>query len=465
LAVINWQATFIVLTYLLLNVFIGIWISYRRTHTVSDFTVASRRMGGITLFFTLLATIVGAASVVGYTGWYYIRGISQLWFTIGITISYIVYIYYLGPRIHQFGANKGGETVGDWMEYRYGPLCRYIASILLIVAYLAITAFQYMAMATVFNQVTGLSYNLSLFVSSLVIIVIASWGGLWAVGITDVIQGFLTIVGIIIMAPIFVHRAGGIGRVFSSVPPEHLQFFGHVNLSTAISFSLVFLLGIISWPDIWQRCYAARDVKTLKKSMTSYAVANLILCGGLMLLIGFSARILYPNYEYPESILPFMVMDQMPGIVGSLFMAVLLAVILGTGNSTLLVCPIMFVKDIYSKFKPDITDEHMLRINKSMTVVFGLLVLVLAYTAPSMFDIWVWSADITGATLAVPILLGMAWQRPSNSAALVSIAMGFIGWALAQAGLVGLSPILLGGLMSLVGYLVIALIHPRESRV
>jgi len=56
------------------------------------------RIGGITLFFTLLATIVGAASVVGYTGWYYIRGISQLWFTIGITISYIVYILPWSPH-------------------------------------------------------------------------------------------------------------------------------------------------------------------------------------------------------------------------------------------------------------------------------------------------------------------------------------------------------------------------------
>ncbi|MFY9516497.1 MAG: hypothetical protein WAP30_00860 [Acetomicrobium sp.] len=55
------------------------------------------RIGGITLFFTLLATIVGAASVVGYTGWYYIRGISQLWFTIGITISYIVLYITLVP--------------------------------------------------------------------------------------------------------------------------------------------------------------------------------------------------------------------------------------------------------------------------------------------------------------------------------------------------------------------------------
>lgn len=184
-----------------------------------------------------------------------------------------------------------------------------------------------------------------------------------------------------------------------------------------------------------------------------------------MLIIGFAARALYPTYATPESILPFMIMDQLPNILGSVFLAALLAVIMGTADSTLLVCSVMFEKDIYSKFKPQAADSEKLRVNKIATVVGGLLVLILAATAPSMFDIWVWSADITGATLAVPILLGMVWQKPSSRAALTSIVLGFIGWALAQAGIVSWSPIILGSLLSLIGYLLATTFSSKSTNI
>jgi Na+/pantothenate symporter len=92
-----------------------------------------------------------------------------------------------------------------------------------------------------------------------------------------------------------------------------------------------------------------------------------------------------------------------------------------------------------------------------------LLVLILAFTAPSMFDIWVWSADITGATLAVPILLGMCWKKPSHKAAMTAVVLGFVGWTLAQVGLVSWSPILLGSLLSLFGYLLVTIISPQKN--
>lgn len=460
---IDWSSTIVLIIYLALTMFIAIYVGKKKTESTSDYTVGGRQFGTVITFFTMLATIIGAASVVGYTGWYYKRGFSQLWFVIGISVSYLIYIYYLAPRIHEFGVSKNGETIGDWMEYRYSRISRYITSVLLIIAYLAITAFQYMAMAKIFNQVTGISYELALFITAIIVIIYTSMGGLWAVAATDVMQGFMTLAGIFLLAPILVSRAGGFNAIFASAPPEHLQLFGYVDPMGALSFALVFLLGIISWPDIWQRCYAAKDVKTLQSSFKSFLLASIILTGVLVLLIGFSALALYPGYDKPESILPFMIMDQLPNVLGSVFLAALLAVIMGTADSTLLVCSVMFEKDIYSSLKPLATDEERLKVNKWATVVCGLLVLVLAYTAPSMFDIWIWSADITGATLAVPILLGMCWEKPSNKAALTSIVMGFIGWGLAQAGIVTWSPILVGAVLSLVGFLAVTFASSKGS--
>ena len=460
---IDWTSTIVMVLYLVITMTIAIYYGKKKTATSNDFTVGGRQFGPVLMFFTMLATIVGAASVIGYTGWYFTRGFSQIWFIIGVSASYLIYIFYLGPRISDFGFQHNGETLGDWMEYRYNRTLRYIASILLIIAYLAITAFQYMAMAKIFNQVTGISYEFALFLTAIIVIVYTSIGGLWAVASTDVLQGAMTLLGIVCLTPIIVARAGGLGNIFASAPAEHLQLFGYVNPVGALSFALVFLLGIVTWPDIWQRCYAAKNKKTLKGSLLTFFFANLLLTGVLVLFLGFSARVLYPGFAAPENILPFMIMDQIPNIWGSLFLAALLAVIMGTADSTLLVCAVMFEKDIYGNLKPGATDEQKLKVNKLATAIGGLLVLILAFTAPSMFDIWVWSADITGATLAVPILLGMCWKKPSHKAAMTAVVLGFVGWTLAQVGLVSWSPILLGSLLSLFGYLLVTIISPQKN--
>lgn len=255
---IDWTSTFVMLIYLGITMYVAIYYGRKKTESSSDFTVGGRQFGSVITFFTMLATIIGAASVIGYTGWYFERGFSQLWFVIGISITYLIYIYFLAPRINDFGFKHNGETIGDWMEYRYSEIERFITSILLIIAYLAITAFQYMAMAKIFNQVTGVSYELALVITAVIVIIYTSMGGMWAVASTDVLQGTMTLLGVLIITPILVTKAGGFGHVFASAPAEHLQLFGYVTPMEAISYALVFLLGIVSWPDIWQRCYCQR---------------------------------------------------------------------------------------------------------------------------------------------------------------------------------------------------------------
>ncbi|ADL12906.1 sodium:solute symporter family protein [Acetohalobium arabaticum] len=460
---IDWNSTLVMTAYLAITLSVASYYGGKNTDSSEDFSVGGRKFGIVILFFTMLATAVGAASVVGYTGWYYIRGLSQIWFVIGISVSYLIYLFYLAPKISDFGFEHNASTVGDWLEYRYDRITKNISSVLLIIAYLAITAFQYMAMAEIFTQVTNISYNYSLIITAAIVIIYTSIGGLWSIAATDVLQGAMTIIGLLVLTPIIISKAGGISQILAEVPDQHLQLFGHVDPVGALSFTLVFMLGIISWPDIWQRCYSAESKQSLKRSLGLFVVASIIITGGLVLFIGLGAKVLYPGYSSPEKILPFMIMKQMPNLLGSIFLAALVAVIMGTADSTLLISAVMFEKDIFSQIKPDASDATKLKVNRYATIIGGVIVLILAITAPSMFSIWVWSADITGATLAVPILLGMAWQRPSHYAALTSIITGFGGWAIARAGWIDWKPILLGSLLSLLGYLAATLLTTKET--
>lgn len=453
----------VVLIYFLVTVGIALYIGRRKTVSSSDYTVAGRSFGGITLFFTMLATIVGASSVMGYTYYFYDRGIDQFFYIIGAALSYLLYIIYLGPKIHAFGIENKGETVGDWFEYRFGKASKYISSVLIVVAYIAITAFQYIAMATIMNLVLGWNYNVCLVITAIIVIFYTSLGGLWAVASTDILQGAMTLLGVIFMTPFLIGKAGGLGAVFASVPPEHLKVFGNISPLGAFSAMLVFGLGIVSWPDIWQRCYAAKNRATLRKSFIGFIIANLVLAG-MVSLMGFSAHALYPNFEGARnSMLPTMILEHIPNIFGAIFLSALLAVIMGTADSTLLVSAVMVDKDLVSPFlKKDRTEKEKLRLNQIITAICGFSVLGIMFYSTDMFSLWVMSADITGATLAVPILFGFAGKGfGSTKACLGAILFGFAGWLASYAELVSFDAILLGSGLSLIAYLVIGMTEKR----
>jgi SSS family solute:Na+ symporter len=295
--------------YLAVTIGIALWVGRRKTVSSADYTVGNRSFGGIVLFFTMLATIVGASSVMGGTYYYYDRGIDQYWFALGTSLSYLLFIFYLGPKIQEFGVSKGGETIGDWFEVRFGKVAKYIASILIVVAYIAITAFQYIAMATIMNLVLGWNYTLCLVITAAIVIFYTSLGGLWAVASTDVLQGAMTLLGVVCMTPLLISKAGGLAAVISAAPPENLQWFGNVTPQGALSYMLVFGLGIVSWPDIWQRCYAAKSTKVLRKSFLWFLVANLTIVG-LVSLLGMTAHALYPTFDgVKNSMLPTMILN------------------------------------------------------------------------------------------------------------------------------------------------------------
>lgn len=461
----------ILLVYLAISLVTAFAVGRSKTKTASDFAVGGRSFGLFVLFFTLLATMIGASAVMTSSYKFYSNGLPQMWFAFGDILVYLIFILYMNKRINSFGAEYGGETVGDWMRFRYGKVVAYISSILIALAYIAITAYQYIAMATIFNLVTGWGFSLCMVITVVIIVVYTSFGGLWSVASTDVIQGAMTLIGCIIIVPIFINKAGGWDSMISRVPAASLNLVGGLEgggLTTAIASMLVMALGVISWPDIWQRCYAAKDQKTLNKTMWLFVGASLVL-SVITILIGFAANSLVKEgVEYTSStMLPMLVMENTPAWLGAIILAALIAVIMGTADSTLLVSAVIVDKDLIRPFiKKEMTDRESLRFSRIVTAVTGIAVLVVLFFSTDIFEIWVMSADITGATLAVPILLGFCWKRPSGKAALAAIILGFAGWIASYAGLVNMDAIILGALLSLAAYVVVALFidKPDETR-
>ena len=161
--------------------------------------------------------------------------------------------------------------------------------------------------------------------------------------------------------------------------------------------------------------------------------------------------------------LPTMILEHIPNFLGAVFLASLLAVIMGTADSTLLVSSVMVEKDLVMPFiKKERTEKEKLRFNQIITAICGFSVLGIMFYSTDMFSLWVMSADITGATLAVPILFGFSKSGfGSTKACLGAIIFGFAGWLASYTGLISFHAILLGGGLSLVAYLAIGMTEKR----
>ncbi|PYQ20155.1 MAG: sodium:solute symporter, partial [Acidobacteria bacterium] len=120
----------LLLVYCVLQVAVGLWIG-RRVKTSGDFFVAGRALGPGLLFSTMVAANIGAGSTVGAAGLGYRDGIAAWWWVGSAAIGSVILAFTVGPRIRRVAAQHGLNTVGDFLEHRYGPSVRAAVSALL----------------------------------------------------------------------------------------------------------------------------------------------------------------------------------------------------------------------------------------------------------------------------------------------------------------------------------------------
>jgi SSS family solute:Na+ symporter len=143
------------LLYSVVLVSLGLWIG-RRVRTTSDFFVAGRGLGAGLLFSTMLAANIGAGSTVGAASLGYRDGLSAWWWVGSAGIGSIVLAFWIGPAIRRVAQAHDLKTVGDFLEWRYGPMVRAMVAVLLWFGTLAILAAQLIAVAWILNVVMGL---------------------------------------------------------------------------------------------------------------------------------------------------------------------------------------------------------------------------------------------------------------------------------------------------------------------
>ncbi|MCG8636472.1 MAG: sodium:solute symporter family protein [Desulfobacterales bacterium] len=447
-----------VLMYMLFVIYIGIRAT-KRVKNTEDFFLAGRSLSKWQAGCSLAATDMGASVLVGAAGWGYTQGYCSVWWCWSAIPGFIIMAELVG-RLRQFRLT----TVPEYLEWRYGPHARVISAVIHAIGTCMYTSSQGVVAAYTLSTVTGWSQPVCLVVGMLIIILYTYFGGLRAVVYTDIAQFIVMMVAVTIMGAALWTRVGGMGGMTAALPESYFDAFANgIQEPISFVFFCIFVYGTGQY--YVQRVFSAKDVGSAKFAYRFSAVAYVVMGLGV-LIVGMGAKVIFPEIENSDMVLPVIIRDVMPVGLAGLTMAALFAACMSSADSYLSAASTLITVDLYKRFfKPDESEDHYLKVSRIVVLGVGTFAIIFGLQFENVIKMIVFAGTMYSASVFAPFYLGMFWKGGTPFAASTAIIVA----ALVTVGnkYFGLfdfiSPILAGGITAAVVFILVSFVTPKSS--
>ncbi|MFH1701589.1 MAG: sodium:solute symporter family protein [Candidatus Zixiibacteriota bacterium] len=409
----------VIIGYLIILVAVG---AYRSKYVKSqdDFMVAGRKLSSKVLIGTLLATWIGSGSIIAGAGLAYDTGMPALWFNAGVWVALIV-LYFIAGRVRAFAQ----YTVPDILEARYNKWARVLGTIVTIIAYTAIVSYQFRAGGMVLNLVTGISIDQGIIITALFVIGYTVLAGMISVAYTDVVNGIIMVVGFFVALPFFLDNAGGWSGVMARLPETHFQPLGKLTLIEALGYSLPTMLLLLGESGMYQRFFSARNEKTAKRAVIGWIIGTIIV-ETLIVVLAVIGSSVFTDIE-SEMVILHSVRFGLPLIIGCLCLAAIVAVIVSTADSFLLVPATNVMRDIYQRFiNPEVSQKQMVLYLRIVVVLLGIIAFVQVRFFTKILEMALYAYTMYGVGITPALLGAFFWKRATAAGGVSSIASGML---------------------------------------
>ena len=415
-----------VVSYLALLIGISVWLGFR-VKTQEDFMVAGRTLTWPVLVGTLLATWIGSGSIFGGGTLGYQQGFAALWQPAGAWLG-IAIIYFVAARARRFGQ----FTVPDIMEARYGSAARVFATLATVVSYVIIVSYQFRGGGRALNLVTTtVSYDRGVLITALVATGFTIFAGLLSVAYTDIANGIIILLGTIVAVPFLLHAAGGWSGVRAGLPPSHFTLLGTMSFKEALALFLPTLFLLLGNANMYQRFFAARDEREARRSVVGWVVGVIIVeTLVITLAVVGSSMPQFRDLALPETIIPAVARHGLPTGIGCLLLAAIVAIIVSTADSFLLVPATNLVRDLYQRYvNPQATHAQILILSRfAVFVLGGLAYLISVSTFKGILQAVLAAYSVYGAAVTPAVLAVFFWPRATSAGGTASILVGTVVW-------------------------------------
>ncbi|MGB2885199.1 MAG: sodium:solute symporter family protein [Dehalococcoidia bacterium] len=430
----------IIIIYFLGMLAIGVYVYRKRQASSNDgFFVANRSGTTLLIAGSLCATFIGSSVAIGMVGRGYRMGLPGAWWLLVGAIGLLILGLFFARKVRRFGL----YTLPELLEKQYGRKAGLAASILIVVAWIAIVAAQIIAAGKVLTVFLPFDLSHLMAISALVFVLYTVLGGQYSVIRTDMVQFGILIVGILITLGFVVDRMGGISGLTSSLPSEYFSFPTNSSFEWYPLVVLLILTGstYIVGPDIYSRLFCARDEKVARSSAIGAGLVA-IPVAFIFVLIGMGAMALFPDIssqnptlsfaQASELAFPTLIENILPIGVAGLVAAALLAAIMSSADTILLTTSTILSQDVYKRISPEMSERKSLIITRSGVILLGAAALLIAWQRPGIISSLLLAYTIFTSGIVIPVIAGFYKDKLKvNSAGAIAAIIGGGGTALA----------------------------------
>jgi SSS family solute:Na+ symporter len=438
---------------------LGVALS-RRVRRSSDFFVAGRGLGPGLVFSTTLAANIGAGSTVGATGLGYTGGIAAWWWVGSAALGSVVLALWVGPAMRRVAQAHSLQTVGDYLELRYGASVRGVVSLLLWVATLFILAGQLVAIGYILDAVAGIPTAVGCAIGGIVVMVYFAAGGLSTTARVNVVQLVVKLAGFALALPIAAAALGNWEAVLRVQERDAAYWSFWRPGPPGLMYLALLTPPFIVSPGLLQKVFGARDDRAVRLGVGLNAL-GLFLFAGIPVALGIIARAKFPDLQSPGAALPMILVHMLPPLVGAIGLAAVFSAEISASDAALFMLTTSLSQDLYKRFvNPSVTDARLLLIARCTAVVASITSIGLAIALGDVVNALTIFYTLLGVSLFVPIVAGLYAPRATKVEAMTSIVCAVTIVAVLQIGtggrgVAGMTPALAGLAAAVVSFVVV----------
>jgi SSS family transporter len=425
---IDWA---VIIFYLVGITFIGLW-AVKKVRSSASFFIGDRKFGKIMMAFFMFGSGTHSDQAVSVASKTYSSGASGIWYQ-WLWLFVTPFFWLIAPFFRRMRA----LTTGDYFEVRYGRSVSGLYALMGILPLLVAIGVMLKGSGAMVEAVSGgeISSNLAIIAMTIMFVIYGVAGGLSAAIATNFVQGLLTIVLSFIILPFALSEVGGMSGLRESISnPDMLSLVspGEITLFYIIIIAFNALVGWVTMPETMANCAAGKTEMEGRIGVTTGIFGKRI-CTIAWMLTGLCAIVMYDELANADLAYGTMARDLLPdiapGLIG-LFIAGMLASIMSTCDSLMVVASALFTENIYKKFlvvgKDDKHYTLIGRIASALVVILGIFVAFKLESVVQGLEFY-WMAS---ALMGIAFWVGLYWRRATVAGAwaatLTSFAVVFL---------------------------------------
>lgn len=464
------QDTFVIVltfvAYFALVLIIG-WFAYRRTANLSDFILGGRQLGSGTAALSASASDMSGWLLLGLPGLAYASGLESLWLAGGLLLGTWLNWRLLAARLRALSQAYGDAlTLPEYLANRFGDesgWLRGISAFFILLFFLIYTGSGLVAGGKLFETVFGLPYTWAVAAGAAAILLYTAVGGFLAVSWTDVLQGLLMAAALVAVPLVAFDGVGGLEQGLERIRAINSNLLDPLTTAHGSTLGLMGILSLAAWglgyfgqPHILARFQAIRSVAHVGRARliaVSWVAATLTSA----VLVGLAGVFLLDKplvADEREKVFIELVNLLFHPVIAGICLAAILAAIMSTADSQLLVSSSTFTEDLYrTLFRCEAGPRELVMVGRGSVVVLAGCAYIMAMNPDAMvLDLVGYAWAGFGAAFGPVLILSLYWPRMTRRGALAGVLTGGITvviWKQLEGGLFDLYEIVPGFLFSL----------------